>query len=1520
MTELGPTLLAISEMGWRGTLYGAGVLAAMVFLWSAMSSVSLSRRPGNNRKAFLALAAIGAALAVPALLAIAGLIVDDLFHPQNLRNLILLNAIAVMCGLLMVAAIASLAALAEMKREANQENPTRGRRQAAGALVASLALVWVMFAAGEFYRESPSTPAALPLKEPAAGTVAKEDQRQKDFTDQKVQTPPEALVAKAEPKQPAAEMSSKTTDLRSTASKANSPALAANIPVNVLSNSGVKESSQDGAKGFTAGNFGWPSSSSPPAPSTSIASAGAGNSSATSSNSATKPSVNNQNPGKGLADFGKALGSFFPAPPEIKTAKDERLNFQFRPPDAAWTQADAKRFNRDATLAYVRKFPEMYIIIIAERPGAELNLDLDQLKEITHANILAAAPKAQQVLDRPEKVHGLEGARIETEATLAGSPLYQVRWLCTHNGFAYQVLVFGRQSDSAKISSTADRVLSGFSMLDTHLVCHAEGITQLPDYTSNDDGISLHLGDRGWQAWDRLPAMYPAAQFGGLLGRDAMLLVFPIHFLDLKPPLVPRLEAFLALAGCPDFSEPISRRTEMQLHGLSVTQCIFQHTNEHDQKVFHRLALVHNRDCDFCFVVSSTKSDELASEILQDVLSRAQFTVPAQISGQPFRSAEENQRYGKFYNFAGLHFVRTRETLASEPYFLTALKNAPDMAPALDNYVNICIQNGHNQPALEALDHYRAAWRNEPTLQLAHAWLLSKVNRAADALDEYQKAFSGEARNDDYFSAYVRLLDESGQRAAARAAIDKYLAAGDSPRVALAKARMLSQDGKHDEAIELLKARLAQSPGNAEIVYALIDALQRAERFPEAHDLVKQLLADGNDTADTIVLKGIIELQLKWYKEAKATFEEALRHSPEDTRIQDYLARVSGLLGEGANVEIKEPIPAVPLPDELQANQAPPLPAETLADAPAYYRAYTEAIEFQPKQVHRTSLYESVQIINETGASRFSTIEFEFDPLNEKIFVNNLEVFDEQGKPIAQGDVADYFVADMATNDIHTHRKALHVPVPGIRPGCRIEVCVTTADIVAPAELPYVSRFFTSVTPMARETVYVVTDPERVAASASPQLETKHAEHGLYWQVDAPPVFRMEPDADPWEVFVPYVRLVDKQTTWNSEAQEYWKSIHSLLAISPEIQKTADDLTRNAPDDAAKIAAILPYVQKAITYKAIEFGKRARVMNSAEKTLHNRYGDCKDHSLLLSQLLQAAQVPCQLALVQTSETVSEQTPSLDQFNHMIVCAHTADGDRFLDATDKQFDPKILVPFGLAGRTALLLDEASPRLVRIPDYQPNSDTLDVNRHVRVDEKGKIQMEEKLTFGGYYAGSMREYLKRIDPTKRKEHLQATFGGPAEVQIQSLSIEGMEEHGQPLVMTMKCESDHALHAGGSQLVGRLPAPWESALFAGEPVDRRVAPLWLQLPLVVTASISIEVPKGYDAAEAEKLATTQDTPFFKGELTSSVDHNELQLQSHVSRAVGHFPAAAYQDYLNNLDQVRQMFSPTLVFKHVEQ
>ena len=187
-----------------------------------------------------------------------------------------------------------------------------------------------------------------------------------------------------------------------------------------------------------------------------------------------------------------------------------------------------------------------------------------------------------------------------------------------------------------------------------------------------------------------------------------------------------------------------------------------------------------------------------------------------------------------------------------------------------------------------------------------------------------------------------------------------------------------------------------------------------------------------------------------------------------------------------------------------------------------------------------------------------------------------------------------------------------------------------------------------------------------------------------------------------------------------------------------------------------KIEILSAYVQDEIHYEAIEFGRRAYIPKSARETMRDRYGDCKDHAVLLYTMMEAVGIEASLALVNLQQTVIPELPNTDQFNHVIVAVPTEKGHLFIDTTDKDLRLGPLPPRSMAGNRALLLGETA-ELVEIPGYESELTGLSIERVVEPAGDEHIRVIETARFSGYQAAEMRGQLRSIETSEMQSSLQ-------------------------------------------------------------------------------------------------------------------------------------------------------------------
>lgn len=106
--------------------------------------------------------------------------------------------------------------------------------------------------------------------------------------------------------------------------------------------------------------------------------------------------------------------------------------------------------------------------------------------------------------------------------------------------------------------------------------------------------------------------------------------------------------------------------------------------------------------------------------------------------------------------------------------------------------------------------------------------------------------------------------------------------------------------------------------------------------------------------------------------------------------------------------------------------------------------------------------------------------------------------------------------------------------------------------------------------------------------------------------------------------------------------------------VTPKIETLAQAITKDLSDQRAKVMTLTNWVRKNIRYVAVYVGDGGVVPHDAETVLGNRYGDCKDHVVLLEALLSAVGINSTPALVNLGNAYKiPAKPTLGVLNHVI---------------------------------------------------------------------------------------------------------------------------------------------------------------------------------------------------------------------------------------------------------------------------
>ena len=532
------------------------------------------------------------------------------------------------------------------------------------------------------------------------------------------------------------------------------------------------------------------------------------------------------------------------------------------------------------------------------------------------------------------------------------------------------------------------------------------------------------------------------------------------------------------------------------------------------------------------------------------------------------------------------------------------------------------------------------------------------------------------------------------------------------------------------------------------------------DNYAELLSLSESLIENNYESLESWFYKGYAEYQLKSYLKSRESFEKAQSFSPTNSLIGEYIDSINGILGEGDNASISTAIAAVALPRDLQKVIDRPGYSNTKDGYGAFFLHRIAGFEFDGGESVRKTHYQQIKVQDAQGIEQFSTLEFNFDPAFEQLYVNSLIVRNPAGEIIAEADRDAFYVTTTVDGYEASTEQTAHLPVPSLAPGVVIEVVVSKRIGVEKGEMPLEIQYLSTNRPIEYSALFITGKQSKYSYESFGVSAPRESGKSLVWETTDPVVYRWEPMQPFYDRILPWVHLGTTSVDWNVAGKEYFDQIAEKLDTS-RVADTAKRLVRGVDDTGRKIEVISAYVQKELHYEAIEFGRRAYIPKTARETLRDRYGDCKDHAVLLYSMLNSVGIPAELALVNLRQQVQPGLPNVDQFDHMIVSVPQSGGRIFIDTTDKDFSLGSMPPRYMAGNHALVIGESS-QLVAIPEFEQGDSSLHVERRIEKVEGNEIRVIEIGTFSGYQAADLRGQLRDIEASEVVSTMQRWVAG--------------------------------------------------------------------------------------------------------------------------------------------------------------
>jgi transglutaminase-like putative cysteine protease len=289
----------------------------------------------------------------------------------------------------------------------------------------------------------------------------------------------------------------------------------------------------------------------------------------------------------------------------------------------------------------------------------------------------------------------------------------------------------------------------------------------------------------------------------------------------------------------------------------------------------------------------------------------------------------------------------------------------------------------------------------------------------------------------------------------------------------------------------------------------------------------------------------------------------------------------------------------------------------------------------------------------------------------------------------------------------------------------------------------------------------------RILSSKKPNLFFK-----CYGEKDLLSFIKTYPNRSEWVIDI-WDRDLQNKSSYKEEEPvflEYcdfndWGEISSLFSSYylfsnsqdelKKLESAVKDITAGCNSKKSKAMRLLQFVQRDIRYFGTELGLNAFYPAKPHQTLEKRYGDCKDKTSLLRELLKLENIKSTPVLVSSflNEEILKRLPSPSHFDHVILRIDLDNESFFVDPTESLQGGSLETLVPPSYTYGLPLTKENSHLVAIPKEAPNESFINIETSYSFDNEGNLLIKKiNSTFQVYLeksliqVGSIKRILKK------------------------------------------------------------------------------------------------------------------------------------------------------------------------------
>lgn len=375
-----------------------------------------------------------------------------------------------------------------------------------------------------------------------------------------------------------------------------------------------------------------------------------------------------------------------------------------------------------------------------------------------------------------------------------------------------------------------------------------------------------------------------------------------------------------------------------------------------------------------------------------------------------------------------------------------------------------------------------------------------------------------------------------------------------------------------------------------------------------------------------------------------------------------------------------------------------------------------------------------------TSMQDYGTDILYFDNLSEKLKVLEATTIKPSGELI-QFDKSKVIINNSNTYDTFSNTKKVLIPFPSLAIGG-----IAIIDYIVEIDRDKLegdwSRLFYPQNSYPRDKFELVVKSNSTTpfnwSSSSKYIKCEKANHKLECLGEIIPAERTD-DNILWRDEIGQI-VISESKNWKHVINVTKKAFNKSKIKMEGIETLLNQLTKNKRQTEEKIKAIHQFVVADIRYISNLKDGHSITPHYLSETIDNRYGDCKDKSALLIELLNRIGVKAYPVLVATNRSKPSilKTPAMTYFDHMVACFKINNKKMCLDPTDSNTGWRDTSSW-IQGKVSLdLVENSVPTTIPAKKFRWEIDIKTDNVFL---EDGKVNEKQKRIFYSEYASNVR-----------------------------------------------------------------------------------------------------------------------------------------------------------------------------------